>query len=915
LFMVAGCRRFYKGLSRPGVAAAVVSVFIATSAVAAVAADEHDRPVDDLSKPDPGVRLAEGDDVAGPMATGRGAEQLLEKLREEEERAAELKRRSASPEWREQRLESRTEFVGISDANALALAQAQFGEALRGAGARSSFEDLARGRPVRKFVDDRTVVLAGKGDLPPVLVESSWPMRAVDDDGQKRLVDLSLERDGGDFVPSNGISDVRLPDGLGEGRGFDVGPVRVVPAGVAEGDVVGEDGGSVIYPNAEMDTDVIVTPIDRGVEVFWQLRSPRAAEQLILGLEVPKGAFVEAKEDGSAVVTRDGKTLTIVRPPMAFDAQGADVPVELDVRGQQLVLSLSHRDADIAYPVLVDPLIEDYWMDWYGAWIDQNPYVLSRIWQDWSVTHSGPVQYNDYAPRDDCYEVIYAPSHCDGYIGRESTYDYWLPDGLHYYVRSGFNYPANSAAWWVYRAPGTTTKIPDAWFYSFYHRRGGSQYPAMVSGIWNDQQWIHNRIYTMDHVGTEAFTGGANYSGAQSFVFGFWTPNGVTNGNWRDGYIGAARLTLTDPEAPTIVDPGLRRYDNDSTPDLPAPAADTHRWISDDAFFEIQPDVRDPGLGVYHLRLFGSNVGDQYETLDCIGTREAPCPAQVTQWGTWPDPHFGVYTGATSTQSALPEGRNVYALHAQDPLLQTGQLGFEIKVDRGRPVMALSGALYAAKEVTPAPPGGQQILEPGSYALNVQATDNAVGSGPAGDRSGVEKLEVQVDGDTVYDNNGECSSANCSRNLSWSFNTIDYGGRRTIKVVATDGAGNVKTESFVVNAPARGELTLPVEGETTTSRIALQAQAAADGPTGVTFQYRSMNNGAVPPLPGAWTTVDSAGTMLTDSRGVDITSNIQPLSEPNRSTKKLIWDVRTALALLNPKPGQIQLRAIFHSPS
>lgn len=872
----------------------------------AVAAQREEQVPD--SKAPVAVAVGEGD-VASPFGTDVARRQFAEVVdelgRQEERREQSL----ASPELREERERSRSAFVGLGDVAAIGLLEESFGRDLPGA-APPDLDALADGREVVKYLDDRTVVLAGAEGKPPVVVDLPHVARVADDAGVKKPVDLALElRDGG-FSPINGATEVVVPRALGDG--VTVGEVRVMPAGEAAASGSASDE-QIVYPNSGPDTDVVVKAVTSGVELFWQLRSPRAPEELVVDVEVPKGAFLaRAEGSGAIAVIRDGKPLATISAPVARDAQGQEVPVEAEVRGTQVAVSVAHRERDLAYPLLVDPVIEDWYNNDGCSWFNQCGWALQTL-GFWQAMHTANVGPNAYLTSDDCREGL--GMGCFFHPG--IIPNYYATDGLHYYLLAGNFYPAWSNAGRYYSPPGQTTRIARTDFGNKYLRQNSTgPRPYMFTGIWlpSANQWAEIWA-TGDNVSNHwnaHFAG--SYAAPQQAWFGFATLGDATVNQSNQGYMGAAIVQLTDPEAPTIVDPGLRRYDSDATPDQPAPAADSYRWISDDAFFEVQPDVRDPGLGVYHLRLSGPNVGDQWETLGCDGTRRAPCPAQVTQWGAWPEPHFGFYTGAASGQSALPEGRNVYTLQAQDPLLQTGSQTFEIKVDRGKPALSLSGALYNAKEVTPAPPGGQQVLASGSHTLNVQATDNAVGAGPSGDRSGVEKVEVQVDGDTVASSNGSCSPANCSRSLSWNLNTNSYGGRRTIKVIATDGAGNVKTESFVVNAPARGEMTLPVEGETTSSRIALQAQAAVDGFTGVTFQYRSMNNGATPPLPGAWTTVDSAGTMLSDSRGVDITTNTQPLSEPNRSTKKLIWDVRMALALLTPKPGQIQLRAIFHGP-
>ena len=58
---------------------------------------------------------------------------------------------------------------------------------------------------------------------------------------------------------------------------------------------------------------------------------------------------------GGAEVVRNGQVLAKVRPPRAIDAAGRSVPVALKVAAKALVLRVADREADLEYPILVDP--------------------------------------------------------------------------------------------------------------------------------------------------------------------------------------------------------------------------------------------------------------------------------------------------------------------------------------------------------------------------------------------------------------------------------------------------------------------------------------------------------------------------------------------------------------------------------
>jgi RHS repeat-associated protein len=876
---------------------ALVGVLLAALAFTAVAADRS-RPVDDLSKLDPTVRLAPGsDDAEAPLARGRGVEQLLESVRHGEERADELKRQLASSEWRERRERSKTEFVGISDEAAEAVAESEFGDELRGARADFTLEAMAHGRPVRKFLDDHTVVLAGQGDRPPVLLESPWPVRAVDDDGEKRPIDLSLERTDGGFVPANAAAEVELPEVLSDGVG--VGPVAVVPAGEGEGKLSGRDGDRVTYANALTDTDFVVTPMETGVEVFWQLRSPRAPEELTLDLRLPEGAIAQEARDGGITVSRDGKRMTAVRPAVAFDAQGTDVPVEIVLRGDQIVLSLAHREEDVAYPVLVDPVIDDYWIN-RGSWMDQSEWALHRLNQDWAWASVG-VDWNAYAPRDDCFEQV----SCDADTFYE--YDYWMADGLHIYVRPAYEmtYPAGSSGQWKYVPPGTTTRIEEGGFYSFYHRRGGSQQPYMFTGLFSypTGTWVPPmNSFTQDHAGMTIQHFGGGHPGPQELLFGFYTNVAVANGNWRDGYMGAAILSLTDPEAPSVSTFGMVRLQTaEAVGATPAwVGRDPSRWVSPGDRLAVRPVVNDPGLGLQRVEFTGNG-----EVIDwgCYGNKEDPCPASWTA---------GAADQMEFSPQAMPDGNNSVSIIAKDALWQHSTTNLTVKVDSKRPtvksvsgVESISGSLWAGRELVPG--GGQPVLTPGNHALNVTMEDLAPPGSPAGlVRSGVEKIEIRVDGEREFATSTVlCPSGNCERSASWTYNTAEFAGRHRIEVVGIDGAGNQGVKAFWVNAPKPGELVLPVDGQKTSSKFSLQARAFQDGFTSVQFQGRRT------PF-GSWTQIGP--NWMTEAGGLPAAAGPYPLDQPDRHTKKFIWDAKSAFAAAVPAVDQFQVRAVFSGP-
>jgi len=523
---------------------------------------------------------------------------------------------------------------------------------------------------------------------------------------------------------------------------------------------------------------------------------------------------------------------------------------------------------------------------------DQDPDALAGL-NHWFIGNSPNLPPNRYIQRHHCYATV----SCDAAWVNWEDYDLNTPDGLHIYLAPGTPaYQAGSYAQFIYQAPGQTTRIEWAELLAYYHRRGGSQQPHMFTGTWSSTgAWTSLLAYTQDVNG--AFVthyGNTNEPGLHSVSFGFAASSTVTNGNWRDGYIGGGAIALTDPEDPTISSPAMFRLEPSATPGQPAvwnPRA-LHRWVRGKDAVAFRSAYADPGLGISVIKLSGPGL-DEPIGFGCGGTKAAPCPSSI--------PASEANQIEFSPEN-VPEGANTAYLNAWDPLGHHKDVQVPVNVDNTRPTIELSDDLWAGKEN---PQGsGTPILGVGTHALHIETADAPPPNAPGIATAGVEKIEVKIDGDVVATDQGTCTQ-DCSRTFDWDLDTADYGGKRTVRVEATDGAGNTGSKVFVVNLPTRGELVLPVDGESTSSRLALQAEAREDDFTGVEFQYREMPT-------GLWKTI-GGGTTLRDDRGDVVVGTSHPLDQPGRRTKKLIWDPRTAidLAMLTPKPGPFQVRAKF----
>lgn len=192
----------------------------------------------------------------------------LEQMREADGRARDRRGRRASRRERDGRRASRSAHRGLGRGAAWRLAADSFGgpltSSVRG-GPR-----LGRGERVRRFVNDYWAEVTRDGASGTGLLRSFVPMRAKDESGEKRPVDLDLVDRGASFEPANPLARVRFGKRADEGMRFEDSGVKLVPRGAAAAGSVEND--RVFYPGIARDTDFVAMPTETGAESFWSIR-------------------------------------------------------------------------------------------------------------------------------------------------------------------------------------------------------------------------------------------------------------------------------------------------------------------------------------------------------------------------------------------------------------------------------------------------------------------------------------------------------------------------------------------------------------------------------------------------------------------------------------------------------------------
>jgi sugar lactone lactonase YvrE len=550
--------------------------------------------------------------------------------------------------------------------------------------------------PTAKFITDNVAVMrtspeelaedqgdGAEGVDKPVLVESTLPLRAEDESGQKAPVDLSLEKVEGEVRPSNPIVATSIPTELHEGIevGEGTATIRFPEASPERGPSIVE-GDSAFYPNVQEDTDLLVTPIPTGVETLTQLRTPDAPKTQLQTLTLGEGVTLEADGHGGAEATVNGRTVLEVPPPTATDAAGNPVPVQLTVAGDTIELVVSPPES-AAYPILVDP-------SYIGeAW---NWAVNHSAWDGWSSWTSSPgywpltTQYPTAIPAMD----LTSGSSGSATVNTGAGWEYQVPR----YISDEKTYGED---------PSSYLTFVDLSSAMFLTEGNNAVWPAEIDGIFDPIHgaWVSSGVYNGSQgefsgwSGNFLFPNPGNVDG-KLFWFFLITMEYEAQVKYRNAVSGGVSVGLSDNDNPKFTS-------------LNGPSGWWNTGLA-----PITYNVVDPGLGISELKVgadtpevlsymngTGPSCGaapfpacpsvTKY-TVPCTGTTASPCPRQYGS---------GNQAIGINPQSA-PEGVDRYRVAVDDPLFIYG-LGrgepvshgatetVPIHVDHSPPTLALTG--------------------------------------------------------------------------------------------------------------------------------------------------------------------------------------------------------------------------------
>jgi YD repeat-containing protein len=701
-----------------------------------------------------------GDPLPVPTADAQqlpGGADVAEAMRELDQQEADEQAALETPPAEAEREESRDAYADSSPVEAAELLQVEFAEQLEVVA-----QDPARALTevhldrVLSATDARITV-----DGETMLLDGSMPLRTENEAGQPEKVNLDLLPAGNGYEPRNPLTDIRLP---GEASGeMTIGEGGLAISAGTEGDSPAQPFGEkdLLYPEVQTDTDLLASPVTSGLELFSQLRSEESPEELHFDLSLPVGADLHDDGEGGAEVTRDGDPLARVPAPTAVDAQGADVPVTMAAEEGSLVLQVPHREADFAYPILVDPAILQDWYNGANNW--WNGGNLEVLWPTFWPYQTAPAGNPRFKGGSTPIYATFGGSNRGLFVNAAST--------------SGYQ-PGYENGQYALTAPGTTTFIPAASISPFWrddHGCGINQYPEPhdYSGLWSpewgwadfhrDQARVYG--YGINIPPTDGPNAWRAYTG-HILVIGLGTGDtgGVQIPCARDLYAGGVQYWLDDWEAPT----------------LQAVGGVPSGWIGASSQFTISATASDGGLGIRRVTIAPSGTAlIQDQVGGCTGLNTAPCPANRTS-------QFNL------THASFDEGIKTAQVSAEDPLAKgSGTYSFQTKVDRTKPEVTLGGQLAQATdedEGDGADPEKWDKLPFPVYNLKIEAKDGSLAS-DAAKRSGVKNIEVLLDGKVqpVPWQPQECPNTSCEMTKTYQLKLSGLeGNHHTLEVIVSD---------------------------------------------------------------------------------------------------------------------------------
>ncbi|HTA12548.1 MAG TPA: SMP-30/gluconolactonase/LRE family protein, partial [Solirubrobacteraceae bacterium] len=639
---------------------------------------------------------------------------------------------------------SRTRYEGLDSQSAAAVAFDAFPVVVgRTAGGPPQ---LPAGQRVVGFPSDNAALIA-LSDGRKAVVESVAPM-AIEGARRREAINLGLTSVVGGFRASAPLVDVVIPRHVGDGVSLPGAGVSLTPVdgsgrplGGSEGSI---DGATVIYANAQLDTDIVVKPTTMGFAADAILRGEDSPSVLNYRVGLPRGAtLVQDRRGGSVRVLKKGVTLARILAPSAQDAAGTPVPVSMRVEGDRLALVVDERSGEYEAPIEVDPEVVDESLGLSGSGKTSN-WVFkpsnASIWGE-EVTSSQLAIASKAAWNGGEYGLL-------NYSTRGESRIYYFEADV-----SG---------------PGTRPAEE-----SIHIINSGKTVEAGAEQLLNPTKAAYSGWFAVAGACTKGSCQAQSEKGSfeNTAQYGVWTTG--ASGCCSTATMSAAKIYIAQEKAPEVSVSTASEIDGKHNA-----LYGSGSWIGPHSGNVFEVKAHDPGIGLSQFSVEAYNTGGWNEYLNfkeykggerCGGVQCEPS-----------------YSPVYGYVSSMPNGEYDLVAKAVDAVGLKGEVspasGVKLKVDSSPPSVGIPAGLGAPREIAE-----------GEYTLTDRATD---GEGST-KSSGVKEIQAFVDGRELGKANGACSPGPCTAEASWAINGAEFGvGEHRLTITATDNAGNVASETY-----------------------------------------------------------------------------------------------------------------------
>lgn len=690
----------------------------------------------------------------GSLSDSLLADGLLEPNASQAQEAARL----ASPEAVRARAQSAGAFVGLgAQAAEAALQEADPSTVDQTNGGPPP---LAAGQSVIGFPSDYAMTI-DLGNGKRALVESLSPVALETAPAKRTPVDLGLRETAGGFQPAAGLAPVLFGRRASEGASLLDSGVSLTPVNESGGALDGtgtiDHANSLFYGDTEdeqagiRDLGLLAKPSVGGFELYSVLFSKNSPEHLYYKVGLPEGAALVQADGGDVRVMREGVPIAVIPRPSARDAEGTFVPVSMSVTGETIELSVPRAEGQFRYPLLVDPHVEDTTL-----------VAPSHGYTNWVPAAETASKFNEF-----------------------SSFEGWELDtheayGVGEWVDVQYETQGESK---IYEfAAEVLEEDYETGMYSFLQSikesTGTSEYSWAIA---------ENNSYPREYLGICAQKGsGCKESEGTNKNLVRYVQEDVAPPKYMDfrDVIYKAVVWISQEKAPTATfntsEPTIKIEEPNGTTvereNVLYPGS--KGWIGPHSNTAFETVDHDPGIGVS----FAAADGGSWSRESFIKEGENKCSGM--QCHEEFKGKFTYYTTTPEFTKPMPDGEYEIESFAEDALGLYGYSYHTVRVDATAPApIKLSGL----------PSSGQ--LGEGVYKIKAEATDGKTGV-PS---SGVASLKLGIDGAEAGEPKGSCSPGPCTTSGEWTINGGQLSaGSHVLTIVATDNAGNVSHEDFVI---------------------------------------------------------------------------------------------------------------------